>query len=123
MDIWTFVASCIPSAVVLIVWFLDRHAKRKDRKSSRNDEHEERIARLEKMVIQLGESSNDLTTVQKMTVDGLGYIVDGLESNGILNGTGKKYLQDINEFYTKKGLEALQFHALSPKKHKKEITA
>lgn len=107
---------------VFLMWVIKRKADKDDKKESFADEMKHRVTVLEANQLGMEKSINELALVQKMTVDGVSYIVDGLETKKILNGTGKKYLKDINNYYRTKGFEALQFHSLEtpkPSVHKK----
>lgn len=101
---------------VFIMWWVKRKADKEDKKDAFVVEVKERVSVLETNQQGMEKSINELALVQKMTVDGVSYIVDGLETKKILNGTGKKYLKDINNYYKKKGFEALQFHSLEAPK-------
>ena len=119
----TIIASCIPLLTSVILFFLNRQAQKEDCKSQTDSEQEKRISEIEKElevqrneIKELGANINDSAKIQKMTVDGLAYIVDGLETAKIMNGTGKKYLRDIQKFYSDKGFESLKFHSLTKTK-------
>lgn len=110
------IVSFISFLGMVVIWALNRKAVKADRRESKNDEVDQRLTALENNQQGMEKSINELALVQKMTVDGVSYIVDGLETKKILNGTGKKYLKDINNYYKKKGFEALQFHSLEAPK-------
>ena len=112
----------ITVAGAIVVWILSRKAELSDKKEAKKSEYISRIERLEENQDAMGKTINEQGKVQKMIVDGVGYIVDGLEGKKILNGTGKKYLREINSYYKQKGFEALQFHSLESAPKKKNGT-
>jgi len=112
----------ITVAGAIIVWILSRRAEVADRRNAKKSEYIARIDALEKNQIAMGNAINEQGKIQKMIVDGVSYIVDGLEGKKILNGTGKEYLRQINKYYEQKGYDALQFHSLESTARKKTGT-
>lgn len=106
------ITGIVPSAVVIVVWFLDWFAKRHDEKADKDTIQSVHIEELKGSVERLGKIVNKLSDITMRNSNGIAYIIDGLEANKIMNGTGEQYLKDINEFYKQEGYSALRFNSI-----------
>ena len=121
-------ASCLVTLAIAKAQLKDKKEERKEAKEKKKqadeDQQNSRLDALERTVGKVVIQTNENSAMNYRLLEGMSVLIDAGELNGTINGPGKKWLRETQEYVIQKGFKQMEIKSLvEPTSGKKRTNA
>lgn len=121
-------ASCLVTLAIAKAQLKDKKEERKEAKEKKKqadeDQQNNRLDALERTVGKVVIQTNENSAMNYRLLEGMTVLIDAGELNGTINGPGKKWLRETQEYVIQKGFKQMEIKSLvEPTSGKKRVNA
>lgn len=121
-------ASCLVTLTIAKAQLKDKKEERKEAKEKKQkadeDQQNSRLDALERTMGKVVIQTNENSSMNYRLLEGMSVLIDAGELNGTINGPGKKWLRETQEYVIQKGFKQMEIKSLvEPTSGKKRTNA